>query len=186
MTLELFNPFARYVVVKLQRRHFESEYGYTDCVDLITPVCFCEELEEAERIVFAMDDGRYEVRENAAWKTLEKHSYYFRAEGSETQSATAIAVLSDLLDSQHIGKPEQEAETVPEPAKCPTCDIFETMPGRLTCDMCHQHFVKKHEAERQAEYRARQRERAGAPLPSEELPDTPTATPTGHGVWTKS
>lgn len=184
MTLELFNPFARYVVVKLQRRHFESEYGYTDCVDLVMPVCFCEELEVAEKIVSVMDDGRYEVRENAAWKALEKHSYYFSAEGSETQSATAISVLSDLLNPQQSEKPKLEPEM--RPAKCPSCEIFETMPGRLTCDMCHQHFVKKHEAEQQAAYRERQRERAGVTLPAEELPDTPNAAPSGHGIWTKS
>lgn len=186
MALELFNPFSRYVVVKLQRRYFESEYGYNDSVDLVMPLCFCEELEEAERIVCVMDDGRYEVRENAAWKALDKQAGYFRSQSLETQAATAMEALSDLHVTPYYRKDPEGADPSSAVKFCINCRILEAEQGSASCESCAAQLKQKLSEKAEADYRERSRERLGASLLREELPDTPTATPTGHGVWTKS
>lgn len=214
MSLPLFNPFARYVVIRTDVVHYPGEYGYSEREEVTCPVHYTDELNNAENVCYALGEvkeGRYQVCENAAWKALDKRRATLKATGYgdagelpgiDTQLGIAAEVLHDML----------EPPSYPEETVCATCGCNTGSFTKELCDSC----------KKQADARMRKcaicgvvgclserticgrcdavgqirqrpsgelynptRDRTPTALERVDAPDTPTAKPEGSAVWAK-
>lgn len=215
MALKLFNPFARYVVVKIDHVYYPGEWGDVETAKPIVPVHYTDDLKDAEQISAGLAearDGRYEVCENAAWKALDKHLWALKATADggdglsiERQLCVAAEALHDMLEipdypeEKYCEKCEQKTGSQTETLcpdckryadslgrKCASCGSTGCVPGKNLCRLCEDTLTAAlNERARQQEYRARKVVN-GAALERTDGPDTPTAKPEGSAVWAKT
>lgn len=140
MAMKLFNPLARYVVVRTDVVHYPGEYGYSDYEEISCPVHYTDDLKNAENACYALGkvkEGRYQVCENAAWKALDKRRATLKATGYgdpgelpgiDTQLGIAAEVLHDML----------EPPAYPEETSCDVCGCGTGSFTRPICGGCEQ------------------------------------------------
>lgn len=198
MAMKLFNPFARYVVLETDPVYYPDEYGYHKSVDRVAPVHYTDNLEDAEKVAHVLGKAKeghtyYEVCENAAWKALDKRRTTLKATGYgepgelpgiDTQLGIAAEVLHDML----------EPPAYPEETSCDVCGCGTGSFTRAICGGCEQAKAwEQRKKEREARFGQKSQNLSKSALqPSThralertDAPDTPTAKPEGHGVWTK-
>lgn len=220
MSLKLFNPFARYVVIQTGSVYYPGECGYCESIAPITPVHYTDDLEDAEKVAYGLGKAKegheyYEVRENAAWKALDKRRATLKATGYgdagelpgiDTQLGIAAEVLHDMLEppsypeetycekcEQKTGSftktlcPDCERYAATLGRKCVCCGGTSCVPGTNLCGLCKAaETMARQDRERRQQEEFRQRRRnMGTALERTDAPDTPTAKPEGHGTWTK-
>lgn len=215
MAMKLFNPFARYVVLETDPVYYPDEYGYHKSVDRVAPVHYTDNLEDAEKVAHGLGKAKeghayYQVCENAAWKALDKNRRYLKACGYgdydmpdlNTQVSTPSEVLHDMLEP-----PAYPEETVCATCGCDTgsftkelcdscrkeadarmrecaiCGAVGCLPGRTICARCDAVGQIRQRPSGELYYPVR--DRTPTALERVDAPDTPTAKPEGHGVWTK-
>lgn len=152
MAMKLFNPFARYVVIRTDVVHYPGEYGYSDHEEISCPVHYTDDLKNAENVCYALGkvkEGRYQVCENAAWKALAKrratlkatgYGYGGELPGIDTQLGIAAEVLHDMLEppvypeETYCEKCEQKTGSFTK-TLCPDCERYAVSLGRK-CVCC--------------------------------------------------
>lgn len=153
MALQLFNPFARYVVVKIDHVYYPGQWGDVETAKPIVPVHYTDDLKDAEQIRAGLAearDGRYEVCENAAWKALDKHLWALKATADggdglsiERQLGVAAEALHDMLvipdypEEKYCEKCEQKTGSQTE-TLCPDCKAYAKQLGQK-CACCGEH-----------------------------------------------
>lgn len=216
MALKLFNPFARYVVVKIDHVYYPGQWGDVETAKPIVPVHYTDDLKDAEQISAGLAearDGRYEVCENAAWKSLDKHLWALKATAdggdglsTERQLSVAAEALHDMLvvpeypEEKYCERCEQKTGSLTK-TLCPDCEAYadalgrkcaccggtSCVPGTNLCGLCKAaETMARQDSERRQQEEFRQRRRnKGTALERTDAPDTPTAKPEGSAVWAK-
>lgn len=197
MSLPLFNPFVRYVVIRTDVVHYPGEYGYSDYEEVSCPVHYTDDLKNAENVCYALGkvkEGRYQVHENAAWKALDKRRTTLKAtgygDGGElpgiaTQLGIAAEVLHDML----------EPPSCPEETYCEKCEQKTGSFTKTLCPDCERYAASLGQKKERFTQKSRDlslgsvrphRQINGASLERTDEPDTPTAKPEGSAVWAKT
>lgn len=215
MSVKVFNPITRYIVVKIDHVYYPGDYGEIETVHPMMPVHYCDELKDAEDVAHALSqtrEGRYEVYTNAVWKALDaqRHALKDTAFGEDLSIERRLSVASEVLHNM------LEIPAYPEERKCERCGDITTqklcaacqryedaaaqvcsccgktgcVPGLRICGMCK---AAEASAERERIRKRRQEEAEkiwaprtnGVALERSDAPDSPTSKPEGSGTWAK-